>query len=129
MNLRTLNESDLAIMVEDDTDGWAIPVTVTDPAGVSADLKGLSNDIYEVIDPDLGIVVSGRNATVSLRISSLTAANLGLPVGIISTTKRPWTVEFKDLEGKDYLFKVVEGRPDRTVGIITCILEAAVDDT
>jgi len=130
MSLRALAESDLEFLVEDDSNGWAMPIELKDPAEkTSVDLRGLSNDIYEAIDPDLGIVVSGRTATVTIRISTLVAQGFTLPVGIVKTDSRPWTVEFKDLAGNDYLFKVVEARPDRGVGVVTCILEAAVDDS
>lgn len=123
--LRSLAESDLASTLEDDVTGFGWPVTVTDPAGTSSSgLIGQSSDISQVIDPDTGQAVSGRQAHVSIRISSLTAQSLALPVGIADASSKPWRVKFDDINGNAFEFKVAESNPDRTLGIVTCLLEA-----
>ena len=76
-----------------------------------------------MIDPDTGEPVTGRSASISLRISSLTAASLGIPVGIADTTGLPWLVEFDDINGNAFKFKVAKSAPDRAMGIVTCWLE------
>lgn len=123
MGLREVAEKDLAIILEGDSYGFRWPITVTDPAGVSAALFGFSNDISLVIDPDTGQAVTGRLATVALRIQALIDAGLSLPVGIIELTSKPWVIEFNDINGNSYIFKVNESNPDRALGIIICILE------
>lgn len=121
MSLRELAEQDLAVVLENGSDfGW--PITVTDPDGLSGSLTGSSTDIAQVIDPDTGEAVSGRMAAVTLRISSLTAAGLGLPVAIADSTGLPWRVTFDDINGTPYTFLVAQSNPDRALGVVTCIL-------
>ena len=115
-------EADLGNILEDVNGfGWAI--TVTAPDGTQKPLKGSSNDIGLTIDPDTGTAVSGRQATVTLRIASVLAVLPGLPVGISDPTSKPWLIQFDDINGVAHTFKVVESMPDRTLGVITCILE------
>jgi len=123
MSLRTLAEKDMGAILEDGVHGFGYPIKVTDPAGTIGNLTGFSNDISQLIDPDTGQAVSGRLATVALRISSLTTAGLGLPINISDATKKPWIVEFNDLAGNPYKFKVKDGDPDRTIGMVICMLE------
>ena len=125
MGLRADAEKDLAFILEDDIRGGAFPITVTDPAGFTSvdQLKGYTNDISQLIDPDTGQAVSGRLATVSLRISSLIAAGYTtLPENVPDASSKPWLIEFDDINGKSYKFKVSESNPDRAIGIVTCML-------
>lgn len=123
MGLREEAEKDLGILIEDRDTGFGWDITITDPDGAFADVIGSSNDITEVIDPDTGVAVSGRLATVSLRQSTLKAKGLSIPVGIIDKSLKPWIVEFLDIAGEAYKFKVRESNPDRTLGLISLILE------
>jgi hypothetical protein len=123
VNLRTLAESDLAAVLEDDVYGFGWPISVTNPAGVVASgLVGSSQDISQIIDPDTGQAVSGRLATVVLRISSLSA--VGIPAYIADEAGKPWVIIFDDINGNAHAFKVAESNPDRTIGVVVCILEA-----
>jgi hypothetical protein len=124
MGLRDLAEADLGRILEDAETGFGYPITLTDPAGSVLALTGFSNDIAQVIDPDTGQVVSGRLASVALRISTITAAGLGLPRGIANSSSKPWIVDFNDLLGNPHKFKVFQSNPDRTIGMITLILES-----
>jgi len=122
MSLRTLAAADLVYILEDNVTGFGYNITVTDPAGTVKPLIGFSNDISELIDPDTGQVVSGRLASVALVISSLTAAGLGLPVGISDSAEKPWLIGFDDINGNAFVFKVTKSNPDRSLGLVTCIL-------
>lgn len=124
MGLREIAEQDLGTILEDRDRGFGWPITVKSPAAVSAPLTGFSNDIAQLIDPDTGQAVSGRLATVAIRISSLTAAGLSLPYGIVNTASKPWLITFDDINGNSYTFKVQESNPDRAIGMVVCILEA-----
>lgn len=124
MGLRAIAESDLAFILEDNVYGFGYSITVTDPDGTGAALTGYSNDIAQLIDPDTGQAVSGRLASAVLRISSLTAAGLSLPLSIADTTLKPWIVVFDDINGNPFTFKVSKSNPDRALGIVSCILEA-----
>ena len=123
MGLRVEAEKDLGIILEDDTGGFGWPITVTDPAGTSAALVGSSTDIMQGIDPDTGVMVTGRLASVALRLSLLTLAGLGIPVGISNKALKPWLIQFDDINGAPYIFKVSESRPDRALGLVVCVLE------
>lgn len=123
MGLRELAEQDLGAILEDDATGFGWPVTLTDPAGTVLSLVGFSDDISLAIDPDTGQLVSGRLASVALRTSTLYAAGLSLPRGVQDTTGRPWVVTFDDINGQPYTFMVRTSSPDRTLGLVVCILE------
>jgi hypothetical protein len=110
--------------LEDAAGGFGWPIKLTNPAGDSANLVGQSNDIAMVIDPDTGTAISGRSASCALRISSIVAAGLVLPQGIASPTSKPWVVEFADVNGGAYKFKVAKSNPDRGMGVVTLQLEA-----
>lgn len=123
MTLRAMAEADLGRILEGEI-GFRWPITVTDPAGTSASLFGFSNDIGQMIDPDTGTAISGRSASAAIRIAHLAAAGLGLPVAISDSSKKPWIVQFADIGGTSWTFKVSSSMPDRALGIVTCTLEA-----
>ncbi len=124
MGLREIAEADLAITAEDADTGFGFPITVTDPLGAVAVLTGLSGDIASLIHPDTGVAVSGRQASIALRIKSIVDSVLtGLPENIPESTKKPWLVAFNDINGNPFTFKVSSSNPDRTLGLVTCLLE------
>jgi len=123
MGLRAEAESVLEEILEDEN-FFAWPITVTDPNELYKPLTGRSNDIGQIIDPDTGAVISGRSASVALRISSLLGAGFSsIPEGIPDESSKPWLVAFDDINGNAYTFKVSEGNPDRAIGIVVCQLE------
>ena len=123
MNLRELAENDLGAVLEDGVYGFGWPITVTDPAGVSASLTGFSNDIGQTIDPSTGELVSGQLASVVLRLSSLTAAGLSEPRHVADSASKPWVVTFNDINGTSRTYKVNQSNADRALGVVACILE------
>lgn len=127
MNLRQLAEADLAVTLEDNSNGFGWPIKVTDPDGFvnSKPLYGMSNDIGLMIDPDTGTAISGRFATVTLRISSLISAGFStLPRNISDKNLKPWLMSFDDINGNNHVFKVKSSMPDRGLGILSVTLEA-----
>lgn len=123
MGLREQAEADLGMIVEN-TSEWGWPITLTDPDGKTEQLVGLSNDISLAVDPDTGMLVSGRTATVALRISTLRTKGFAEnPKNIPDSNRRPWVVGFKDINQVPNLFKVIKSNPDRAIGVITLILE------
>ena len=119
MNLQQLAESDLAFTLENEGQS----VTVTNPEGVSAQLKSIMNDIGLLIDVETGGAISGRNANVALRISTLRSAGFEIPKGIEESEKVPWVVEYTTVTGETIKTKVISSDPDRSLGIVTCGLE------
>lgn len=123
MSLRSLAESDLSFVLEDENAfGW--PIKITSPDLASLDLSGQSNDISQVIDPDTGMLVAGRLATVTIRTSRLLDAGMAMPRAIADSSSKPWVVEFSDINGRAYTFKVSSSMPDRALGTISMTLEA-----
>ena len=128
MGLRELAEADLAVTLEDAATGFAFAISVTDPAGTVAPLNGQSNDVGQAIDVETGQIVSGRIASVVLRLSSIAAAGLvGIPQGIQDGTSKPWIIRFDDINGNAFDFKVAESFPDRALGVVACRLENWTD--
>lgn len=123
MGLREEMEAALSETLEDsDLFGWAI--SLKDPDGLTKSLNGSSSDIAQVIDPETGVAVSGRVASIALRISSIYGAGFtSLPKAISNTTLKPWIVTVDDINGNSYVFKVKESNPDRTMGVVVCYLE------
>lgn len=121
MGLRELAASDLVAILEDDEFGFAVDITLTDPDGDTQELKGFSNDITQIIDPETNQIITGRLATATLPLSSITLS--GVPEGIADASKKPWLVAFDDILGESYLFKVAKASPDRTLGVIFLVLE------
>lgn len=123
MGLRDRAAAILNARVADETRGFGWRVAVTDPDGVTGDLVGRSTDIEQLIDPDTGQAVSGRFAGVFLTMDSLEKAGLGIPQGIADAQSKPWIVEFQDIRGGPYKFKVAQSNPDRAIGGVACVLE------
>lgn len=124
MGIRELaNRHNRAILNNEATGGgWRF--VLTSPDGATAALTGWSNDISQIIDPDTGQAVSGRLATVTMHLEDLDAAGLSIPAGENFATEKPWLVQWFDLRGNSYTFKVTSADPDRTINNVTCILEA-----
>lgn len=97
---------------------------LTDPEGNSVPFVGLSNDISAVIDPGTGMVVSGRSATLTLRLTSLISAGMPVPRGTHDSSRKPWRVRVADISGVEANFKVVRADPDKTIGVVVLHLEA-----
>jgi hypothetical protein len=124
MTLLDQARADLASILGDTETGFAWPVTVTDPDGRSAELVGQYNDIDQLIDVDTGVAVSGRQISVSLALSALTAAGLGVPANISRPELWPWRVDLlSPYTGAALHFKVQDARPDAVLGTVICFLE------
>ena len=125
--LRALANRHLKHIVSGDANGARMPITIKNTKGKSADLYGLTTDIYQLIDRDTGQLVSGRTASVAIVMDDLTQAGLSIPIGIVDKNKKPWVVIFDDIDGNAYTFKVFETNPDRAAGLVICMLEAYKD--
>jgi hypothetical protein len=123
VNLREEATAHLRSILEDSAGGFGWATTVTDPDGTSAELTGFQNDTSMNIDPETGVAVVGRQASVALPLAALAEAGLGEPRGIADSSLKPWVVRFTDLQGRLCTFKVSEAIPDRA-GIVVLMLEA-----
>ena len=123
MSIRETAKADAKAILNDGVHGFGWPITLIDPEGTEVSLTGFSNDVAEVIDPDTGVAVSGRIISIALVIQDLIDAGLKLPKAISDKAQKPWVVMFDDINGNSFTFKVQQSNPDRTLGIITCVLE------
>lgn len=120
MSLREIAALDLRAIVENADDfGW--PITVTSPDESALDVVGLSTDVGLTIDPQTGMGIAGRRASVAITLASI--ESLGVPKGVADKGSKPWRVAFADIMGERREYKVVEAMPDRAVGLVTCVLE------
>ena len=124
MGLKDIAAADARTILNDKVTGVAVSIIITDPDGVVGNLTGNSSDIAEVIDVDTGRMISGREASVTLVIADLTEKGLGIPENVQDDSKKPWLVDFDDVNGNSYTFKVIRSSPDRTIGNITVHLGA-----
>jgi hypothetical protein len=123
VGLREIAATDLVAILENEDDfGW--PITITDPDEYTAPLVGFSTDVHEMIDPETGLAVSGRTASVAISIRTLTGAGFAMPRAIADSSSKPWVIVFDDIDGQEHTFKVQEARPDRALGVVVCLLEA-----
>jgi len=123
MSLRSIAEGLLELALESTVLG-ARDVTLTAPDGTSQQLTGETNDIGAAIDPDTGQIVSGRTASVALRISSIYGAGFSeLPRRISEKTTPPWRVDYVGDDGLTYNWAVQSTMPDRSAGVIVLMLE------
>lgn len=123
MSLRAQAAADAQAFLND-ADGFAWDITLVQPSGTSTALKGFSGDIGLTIDPDTGQAVTGRRAHVALSILDLEAESIPMPQAVADKNRKPWLVRFDDLHGREQTFKVAATMPDRTLGVVTCTLEA-----
>lgn len=124
MGLREQAAADLRAIAEDDVDGFGWEITLTDPSGTTATVTGLSTDVSLMIDPETGLAVSGRRASIAIAMATLTEAGLTRPRAIAESAGRPWLATFDDIEGASHTFKISEVRPDAAIGVVLCFLEA-----
>jgi len=99
-------------------------ITLQAPDGSTAELKGNSQDIARAIDPETGMLVSGRTCTVVLSIADLFSLNM-FPAAEADTSKKPWLVKYLETVSRiEHTFKVAQTNPDRTIGSLVLVLEA-----
>lgn len=123
-NFLEISQIDKAFTLNDKIMGFGSDITITDPNLLTAVIVGHTNDISFAIDPNTGEAVSGRTATIAIDINELEKAGFtSLPEAQSDKTKKPWIIEFDDQQGNSYVFSVLEGNPDRTLGIVLCTLQ------
>lgn len=122
-NFLEIAQLDKAFTLNDDQFGFGTSVNLTDPDLFAADVVCQTNDISFAIDPNTGVAVSGRTATVAIDMNELTAKGFSSLPSAQPKTAKPWIVEWTDQQGNTHTFTVLEANPDRTLGIVLCTLQ------
>jgi hypothetical protein len=117
--------ADLVAILSDTVGGFAIPITLVDPAGNEATINGLATDIGLTIDPETGQAVIGRKASIAIPLRALEEAELEQPRGVASKTAKPWTATFTLPTGQAQTFKITSAMPDK-LGCLVCFLDVYV---
>ena len=110
-----------AIMNNDIGATW--PCTITSPDGVIAEFKCRYRDISQRIDPGTNQTVSGREVVISISMLDLDCKGMTAIKGVEDNDKKPWKVSSCDIIGRDGIYKVVETRPDASIGNMVIDLE------
>ena len=113
-NLRELAESDNAIILEDDTSGFAVPIKFTDKQGRVYEVRGQYNRVGVDIDPETGLLVPGNKSSVTVRLSSL---------GVMVFPDEDWLVESTDITGALVKGRATNVMLDRTAGRATVLFK------
>lgn len=107
-----------------DTSGFAEPLTLTSPAGDTRELTGFATDVAESVDPETGVIVSARRASVAISLLTLDELSAELPAVVPDADRKPWLVSFTSATGVLGTWKVVDVKPDRAIGVVVLTLES-----
>lgn len=117
MNLRDQAEADNDFLIEDDVDGFGVPVTLTPNSGDLTPIvcKGQYHRIGVDIDPGTGLLVQGNKSAVTIRTSRLAGR----------VPAEGWTVATTDISGAAVTGKIPKSAvlPDRTLGRTTILFK------
>lgn len=106
-----------------DTDAGGGPCEVESPAGATDTLQSLSSDIHLAVDPGTGLLITGRQVTVSFAERHLIDAGFGAICGVQDENEKPWILRLADAVGTVHTMKVVSVHPDRTFGNFLILAE------
>ena len=105
------------------TSGFAVPIVLTDPEGTEHEISGIAADIGLTIDPDTGVMVHGRKATVAISLALLAELGLSIPEAQPDEDTRPWLVTWTPSTGPAQTMAVVGAIPDK-LGCVVLELSA-----
>ena len=94
------------------------PLTITSPSEEVVEFIGFNSDIHQAIDVGTGEIVTGRQVSVGVLLSDLVGASFEDIKGIPDGAGRPWLFTLSDAVGRSYTLKVVETRPDASMGMV-----------
>lgn len=100
-----------------------LDITLKDPEGISATIKGLGTHHNTSVDTD-GVLFNSPNIHITFHEDTLIAANSaynykknGVP------TLKGHTASFVDNLGTTHEYMIEETMPDRTVGLVVCMCQ------
>lgn len=122
MSLLEQARADANTILETGAGSLSVDAWVIEPGGFGAKIPGMFNDIEQTVDPGTGEFLTGRRISIAMSQQDFYDAGFDqIPRGIADGAKKPWIVSVK-VDCTDQKFKVVKSNPDRTVGVVVCIL-------
>lgn len=106
-----------------DTTSFGVAMVLRNPDNETLEINGLENDIGLSIDPETGVAVAGRKASVAVSYQDLLDGGFELPENIPDDTETPWLVTWTPMSGGPQTMKIVGTIPDK-LGIVVLQLEA-----
>lgn len=113
MSLLARAAADVRSILNDVAGGFAIPITIIPPDYAEVVINGFQTDVGLAIDPDTGVMVAGRKASIVISQADLAAADLAIPEGIPEDDENPWLVRWTPPTGGEQTMKVVSALPDK----------------
>lgn len=120
MNLIEQAEADLSFTLEDSVNGFGVVLQFQDNTKTYVDVTSQTTDIGFFQDLDTGEGVLGRTVEIVSRLSTMNLLNIPYP------TKQTIII-YTTTGGIESKLKVQGIMPDRKLGVIRLVLEAAKD--
>lgn len=126
MNLIEQARKDLLKITTNKSSGFAVDITFDNKDYNIVTVQGIYTKHSNQIDPQTGLSVTSKNCSVSVSEAALVAAGYT----VRDTNKKLVNmyghfVRFIDSTGEEGLYKIIEQRPDETVGLLVFILSDA----
>lgn len=126
MSILAMAEKDLATTLESTRDFGKV-IHLTDPYGTTAEVTGQFGDIHALITLEEEIPVNVNLPHITLRLSTLREKGFCEPMPTENTNQNPWRITVDDITGDCRMFKLKMSKPDRTLGVVTAIIEPLED--
>ncbi len=110
-------------MIMNTSSGFSSKITLIEPSNARHEINGIVNVINSVFDPDVGGMVQGLSATVSINRLDLSAQGVRIPEGEKEQHSKAWLIEHLDIDGNVAQYRVRSVEPDVTLGNILIGLE------
>ena len=102
----------------------ALAATISSGADATFHFMQIEQVIGGVNGDTSAQAVQLRMASASLRLATLAPLfGTKIPQAIHDSEDTPWIFEFNDASGAAFQWAVLKSRPDRTLGVVTCMLE------
>lgn len=122
MSILAQAAADIRSILGDVSGGFAAPIRFISPDGHEATINGFQSDIGLSMDPDTGVMVAGRKATVAVSQLDLAAAGLEVPEGIPDDDCQPWLIRWTPPIGGEQTMKVVSAMPDKLGCVVLTVV-------
>lgn len=107
--------------ITSDTNGWGVPIVLTDLSGNSCNIIGTRSKHHLGVD-NQGNSVNTKNAHVSFHELQVINAGFNIRNGEHEIAIKGWQVDVGDSSGNVTAYSITEFYPSETIGLIVCVL-------